>query len=136
MLLVFRSLPEEEGEPIAWSDLSAQVGPLRIARAERRLFRERPELVAYLRRYAGGRAAVPEVDFRRRQLLLVTAGPRSSTGYGVEVLDVRDEGGRLVVRVRERAPRLEERVEPGVTRPYRLISLPAGEEVDVDWLGR
>jgi hypothetical protein len=42
----------------------------------------------------------------------------------------------MTVRVRERTPTLQERVEARVTHPYRLLSLPAGKEVAVDWVGR
>jgi hypothetical protein len=76
------------------------------------------------------------VDFSTQQLLLVTPGPRSSTGYSVEVLSAREDDGEITVRVRERTPRLREKVQPHVTYPYRLISLPAGKNVYVHWLGR
>jgi hypothetical protein len=76
------------------------------------------------------------VDFSTRQLLLVSPGPRSGTGYSVEVVSAREHGAEIIVRIRERAPTLGERVEPRVTYPYRLISLPAGKDVEVDWLGR
>ena len=42
----------------------------------------------------------------------------------------------MTVTVRERIPELGERVEPRVTFPYLLLSLPAGTDVYVDWLGR
>ena len=76
------------------------------------------------------------MDFSTRQLLLVSPGPRSATGYTVEVVSAREHGAEIRVRVRERAPKIDETVEPRVTYPYRLISLPAGKDVDVDWLGR
>jgi PrcB C-terminal len=78
----------------------------------------------------------PQVDFERRQVLLLSPGPRSSTGYALQVEDVRDEGDQIVVTVRERTPRLGERVAPHVTFPYRLLSLPVGKDVYVDWKGR
>ncbi|HYZ19969.1 MAG TPA: protease complex subunit PrcB family protein [Gaiellaceae bacterium] len=69
-------------------------------------------------------------------MLLVSAGPRSSSGYRVEVLSVRRHGGRIDVAVREVTPTLAQRVRPGVTSPYRLLSLPADAAVYVDWRGR
>ena len=42
----------------------------------------------------------------------------------------------VTVTVRERTPRLGERVEPGVAFPFLLLSLPAWKDVYVDWLGR
>jgi hypothetical protein len=125
--------PERDGSPLAWSDLSAEVGPLTIARETKRAFRARVPLAEYLTA-AGGR--VPAVAFERRQLLLVSPGPRSSTGYSMEVLEVRERKGTVTVIVRERTPAVGERVEPRVTFPFRLLSLPAGRDVYVDWRGR
>jgi hypothetical protein len=129
-----RLLPEGTSEPVSWGDLSAQVGPLSIGGIERRLFRDQEQLVRYLAR-AHARET-PAVDFSKRQLLLVSTGPRSSTGYSIVILGVEEQDGSITVRVREATPQLEDRVEARVTYPYRLLSLPAGKEVFVDWLGR
>lgn len=134
-LLAAHLLPRNEGRPVAWRDLSPQVGPLTIRRSDARVFRERPKLRTFLRGAHPGRP-LPAVDYSAQQLLLVSPGPRSSTGYSVEVLSVREHGGRITVRIRERTPGLSENVRPGVTYPYRLISLPAGKDVYVDWVGR
>ena len=52
------------------------------------------------------------------------------------MLTVRERGGDITVRVRERTPTLQDRVEARVTHPYRLLSLPGDQEVTVDWVGR
>jgi hypothetical protein len=135
VLLAARLLGEGEDRPVAWRDLSAQVGPLRISDRENRLFREQDELDRYLVR-ASARGTPPQVDFSRRRLLLVSPGPRSSTGYEVDVLSVQEQDGEITVRVRERTPTLQDRIEPRVTHPYRLLSLPADKEIGVDWVGR
>jgi PrcB C-terminal len=135
VLLAISLLPERKGRSIAWRDLTMQVGPLTIVDRELRLFREEEELDRYLAR-AKARGATPQIDFSRRQVLLVSPGPRSSTGYEVEVLSVSERGGEITVRVREQTPALEDRVEARVTHPYRLLSLPAGPDVAVDWIGR
>ena len=132
-LVAYSLWPEGEGRSVAWSDLSTGVGPLTITRETRRVFRERKPFAEYL---AGTGGRPPAVDFEVRQLLLVSPGPRSSTGYSVEVSGVRERGGVLTVTVRERSPELGEQVEPRVTFPYRLLSLPAGRDVYVDWRGR
>lgn len=68
---------------------------------------------------------------------MLAAGPRSSTGYGVEVRSVREQRGRIVVRVRERTPELGDRVAARVTSPYRLITLPRrAKPVYIIWEGR
>ena len=125
--------PERAGPPVAWSDLSAEAGPLRITRETKRVFREHTPLAEYLTA-AGGH--VPAVDFERRQVLLVSPGPRSSTGYSMEVRGVRERDGAVTVTVRERTPGHDDPVAPRVTYPFRLLSLPAGRDVYVDWLGR
>lgn len=135
ILLAVRFLPEGKGQAVAWRDLSSQVGPLTIVGPEHRVFRKRSELKSYLRRRRTKRPA-PAVDFSARQLLLVSSGPRSSTGYYVEVLSARERSERITVRVRERSPRLGADVRARVTYPFRLISLPAGPDVYVDWVGR
>jgi hypothetical protein len=134
VLLAVRLLPQGKSEPVPWRDLSAQVGPLSIAGTERRLFRDQEQLARYLAR-AHARET-PAVDFSKRQLLLVSTGPRSSTGYSIEILGVEEQYGSITVRLREATPELEDRVEARVTYPYRLLSLPAGKEVFVDWRGR
>jgi hypothetical protein len=126
--------PEESGRPVAWSDLAPRVGPLAVPRETRQLFRSRSQLDRYLRRLGSNQP--PTFDFERRQLLLVSPGPRSSTGYVLQVEDVRDKDGRIVVTVREQTPGLDDRVVARVTFPYRLLSLPAGKDVYVDWKGR
>ena len=134
VLLAVRLLPEETSEPVALRDLSAQVGPLSIAGTERRLFRDQEQLSRYLARTHA--RETPTVDFSKRQLLLVSTGPRSSTGYSIEILGVEEQDGKITVRVREVSPRLDDRVEARVTYPYQMLSLPADRDVVVDWLGR
>lgn len=135
VLLAIRLLAEGESQPVAWRDLTAQVGPLQITDRENRLFRDEEELAGYLAQ-AKARGSAPQVDFSQRQLLLVSPGPRSSTGYEVEVLSVREQDGEVTVRVREQTPTLQDHVDARVTYPYRLLSLPTDKEVAVDWLGR
>jgi PrcB C-terminal len=125
--------PEGKGEPVEWSNLS--LGPLPIPRETKRVFRSERQLASFLTRVeATGRA--PRVDFARRQLLLVSPGPRSSTGYTIEISKVRRHGDRIDVVVRERTPSLDSDVAPRVTSPYRLVSLPRDAAVYVDWRGR
>jgi hypothetical protein len=135
LVLVLQAVwPEGEGTPVMWSDVSAAVYPLSFTRETKRVFRSEPQLASYLARVGASRR--PRFDFGTRQLLLVSPGPRSSTGYGVEVVGVRRHGDRIDVVVRERAPSLNERVTARVSFPYRLLSLPRDGDVYVDWRGR
>jgi hypothetical protein len=79
----------------------------------------------------------PRLDFGRREAILVTVGPRSSTAYVLRVESVTEHGGTIDVVVRERTPTLGERVMPHLTYPFRLITLPkSGKHVHVRYAGR
>jgi hypothetical protein len=116
---------------VAWSDVSNDVAPVTTADLTRRLFRT----PAQFHELFGSETQAP-ADFSTRQLLLVAPGPRSSTGYSVQVLSVTERGDRITVKLRERTPTLAVHVQARVTYPYRLLSLPAGKDVFVEWVGR
>jgi hypothetical protein len=123
---------------VAYADLTSQVGPLQFTRIYRSVFRSRSSLLNVLEHMNPGRPVrLPPVDFTRHELYLVAAGPRSSTGYDLRIVRVRDEGDRVVVVVHERTPTLGEPVQARVTYPFRLIALPrSGKPVSLKWPGR
>jgi hypothetical protein len=102
-----------------------------------RVFRSNGELRRYVAQAEPGRRVAGVGLPRGAGLVLVTTGPRSSSGYSIEVLRVVEERSRIVVHAVERAPRLGESVRSEVTSPYRLLVLrrPA-KPVVVDWQGR
>ena len=124
--------------PLAWQDLTRQLGPAELPRPAGRVFGSAEELRRYLIAAMPGRTPkLPRIDFRRREAMLLATGPRSSTGYRVEVESVREERSRVVVHVRERTPSLGDRVAARVTYPYRLITLPRrNKPVELIWEGR
>jgi hypothetical protein len=124
-------LPHGKSRPVAWSDVSEGVAPVLTPGLTQRVFRT----PAQFHEFFGSVAQAP-VDLSARQLLLVSPGPRSSTGYAVRILSVTERGDRITVKVRERTPALADHVEARVTYPYRLLSLPADKTVYVDWAGR
>ena len=130
--LVAFLVPESKSRPVEWHAFS--LGPLQITYQQRRLFRDERQLESYLARTGAKR--VPKIDFSSRQLLLLSTGARSSSGYGIDVLGATEKEGEITVKVRERSPGIADHVDPHVTYPYRLISLPAGKDVFVDWTGR
>ncbi|MDQ2968591.1 MAG: protease complex subunit PrcB family protein [Actinomycetota bacterium] len=123
---------------VPYTDLTRRAGPLEFTRITRDLFRERNGLLNVLERNNPGRPIdLPDIDFARREIYLVAAGPRSSTGYKLRVVRVRDEGDHIVVVVHERTPSLDDRVQARVTYPFVLISLPHSDEpVKLKWPGR
>lgn len=121
--------------PLAWRDLTARTlaEPPSSGLA---VFSSRAELRGALT--VGGRSAtVPPIDFARRDAILVSAGPRSSGAYELDVLAVTEERRRIVVSVRERTPSL---ARPGAARlvfPFRLITIERRDKnVTLDWRGR
>jgi PrcB C-terminal len=107
-------------------------------RVVRQAFLARSDFAKYLRRAMPGNAPrIPPIDWARREAILVAAGPRSSTGYDLRVVDVHETSDRLVVAVRERTPSLGEPVEARVTYPFRLITIPrSSKRLFLHWEGR
>jgi len=119
-------------------DLTRQAGPLEFTHITRDLFRDREALLDVVQQNNPGRAIrLPSIDFGRREVYLVATGPRSSTGYVLEVLRVQDVGDHIVVVVHERTPSLGDAVQARVTYPFRLIALPRSDKpVRLKWPGR
>jgi hypothetical protein len=71
-----------------------------------------------------------------RERILVSPGPRSSTGYGVQVVRVVEQRRQILLEVRELTPRLGQRVQARVTYPYTLVEIPrTRKHVALHWLG-
>jgi len=127
-----------KARPVAYTDLTGQIGALEFTRITRDVYRSREALLAVLERNNPGRPIeLPPIDFAHREAYLVATGPRSSTGYALEILGVRDTGSRIVVTVHERTPSLGDPVRARVTYPYRLITLRRSDKpVKLKWPGR
>ena len=98
------------------------------------VFADDEELSDHLSRAIGatGIASIPASRW-----VIVATGARSSTGYELRLVRSTEERGRIVVFVRERTPSVRDRVEPRVTYPFLLLSLPLGEKpVRVELEGR
>jgi PrcB C-terminal len=127
-----------EARPVRYIDLTRQAGPLEFTRIYRSLYRTPSALLDILEQMnPGSPIHLPPIDWRRQEIYLVAAGPRSSTGYDLRIVRVRDNGDHLTVVVRERTPSLGDPVEARVTYPFRLIALPRTDKpVTLKWLGR
>jgi protease stability complex PrcB-like protein len=124
--------------PVRYVDLTRSVGPLEFTHIAVATFGDRAKLIEVLERNnPGRRIRVPRIDFTNHVAYLVAAGPRSSTGYALEIVRVRDEGDRVLVVVHERTPSVGEPVRARVTYPFRLIVLPRLDKpVKLKWPGR
>jgi hypothetical protein len=123
---------------IPYENISARLRAPEFPRPVRSIFRSRDDLSDYLDHAMPGRApAVPPIDFGRREAILIAAGPRSSTGYALRVVSVRDAGSKVAVTLRERTPRLGDAVTPRVTYPFVLLTVPrSGKSLLVRYIGR
>jgi len=123
---------------VPYVDLTRQTGQLEFTRITRDVFRDRAALLDVLERNNPGRTIrLPNIDFERSDVYLVAAGPRSSSGYELQVLRVQDLGDHIVVVVHERTPSLGNAVQARVTYPSRLIALPrSSKPVKLKWPGR
>lgn len=113
-------------KPIAYEDITSELrGPVEFPRLVRSIFRTRDDFTAYLRDTMPGRAPnVPRIDFARREAILIASGPRSSTGYKLRVVNVRETRDRVAVTVKETTPKLGEPVAARLTYPFVLITIP------------
>jgi hypothetical protein len=109
------------GESVAWQDRSAALTRAQLVRPAYEVFRDRKAFERFLDERVAAAVTVPAIDFDRDLAVLLALGPRSSTGYRVDVEGVSEERGRIVIRARERSPRLGERVVARVDYPLKLI---------------
>jgi PrcB C-terminal len=123
---------------IAWQDATGRMGPVLWPKSVTRSFWRQRQLTRYLARTFPQRPpAAPRFDFTRSKLILVAAGPRSSTGYGVEIVRVTGHRSTIVVLAHETTPALGAHLTPRLTSPYLLITIPAtAKRVYVQWQGR
>ncbi len=112
---------------LPWVDVS--LGPVAFPASTIHTYRSNRPLRRYVLVADPGRK-VHDVDFGdgRYEAILVTLGPRSSSGYSIDVRSVEEQRSRIVVRARQRAPRLRQPVLPFVTYPYRLLRVPARDK--------
>jgi PrcB C-terminal len=123
---------------VRYVDLTRSVGPLEFTHITVATFEDRAKLIEVLQRNNPGRRInVPRIDFENHVAYLVATGPRSSTGYVLNIVRVNENDDRVQVVVHERAPSLGEPVRARVTYPFRLIVLPRLDKpVKLKWPGR
>jgi protease stability complex PrcB-like protein len=123
--------------PVAWKDVSREVGPARWARPTISVVHDSDKLAKLFQvALLPPRPKPPSIAFAKNDAVVITVGPRSSTGYSLHVVRV-TQSGNLDILVRERTPRLGEKVEPVITYPYLLLVVPKlDKHVSVHYDGR
>ena len=124
--------------PVAWRDLTPQLGTVEFTRKVTAVYRSRAAFANLLEATMPGRAPQPPpVDWSRDEVLVIALGPRSSTGYSLRVLRAIERRRGIDVYARERTPSLGEPVTARVTYPYRaLVMRDSSKPVYVKLQGR
>jgi PrcB C-terminal len=136
--VIWTQVVESSSKRLAWDDVTAQMPDVLWPKSVTRSFWKRRQVVRYLARtFPAGPPRVPRFDFTRRRLILVAAGPRSSTGYRVEIVRITERRSTIDVLAREITPSLGDHTTARLTSPYRLIAIPAtSKRVYVQWQSR
>src|SRR5262245_55799000 len=71
-----------------------------------------------------GRPASPPVDFDTEMVVAVFLGTRPTSGYAVEITQVRASGQGIDVTYRERTPPPGSLLRPVLTIPFHIIRIP------------
>jgi hypothetical protein len=108
---------------LPWLDLTNVVGPLNVPHATTRELPGPKTFALYLRLHRAERH-VPPPDFKHGIVLVIAVGPRSSTGYSLQVLRVTEQRSRVIVKLRENAPTLADPGKARITYPYRMLTFP------------
>ena len=126
-----------KARPVAYTDLTAKAGPLEFTHITVDVEHTRSQLLGVLAwNNPGRKIQLPPIDYTRKETFVVAGGPRSSTGYALEIVRIQEKGGHISVVVRERTPSLGEPVQVRVTYPFRLLILDSDKPVHLKWLGR
>jgi hypothetical protein len=103
----------------------------------RQAFKTQAAFAKYVQHESPGIGHLPSIDWANREAILISAGPRSSTGYVLRIVSVRETAHHVVVTVHEDTPTLGEPVRARVTYPYRLITIArTSKPLFLHWPGR
>ena len=109
---------------LAWQDLNHGLGRVEFTRKVTAVYHSRAPFARLLEATMPGRAPrTPALDFGKREAIVVSLGPRSSTGYSLRVERVVERRRGIYVYLRERTPSLSDPVTARVTYPYRAIAI-------------
>lgn len=77
--------------------------------------------------------AEPPVDFTKEMFALASLGQKPTGGYSVEIVGIRQVGGKLRILVSERAPEPGEVVPQVITQPWHAVVIPRTDD-EVEWM--
>jgi protease stability complex PrcB-like protein len=115
-----------------------RLGHVEFTRKVSGVYRSRRSLERLLASTMPGRAPrAPAVDFKRDEVVVVSLGPRSSSGYALKVVRLVERRRGIYLTLREQTPSLGEPVAARVTYPYLALAVPrTGKSLYVKLQGR
>ena len=104
--------------------MTPQLGQIEFTRRVTAVYHSRAPFVRLLEATMPGRVpTVPPHNWSRDQVVVIALGPRSSTGYSLQIMRVVEGRRGIYVYAREQTPSLGEPVAARVTYPYRVLSM-------------
>jgi hypothetical protein len=109
---------------VQWADLTHRMGTIEFTRRVQGVYHSRAAFERLLEATMPGRVPkLPPHDWARNQVVVIALGPRSSTGYSLQIERVVDRRRGIYVYAHERTPSLGEPVEARVTYVYRVLAM-------------
>jgi PrcB C-terminal len=116
-----------DAHELGWRDLTPRLGRVEFTRKVTAVYHSRAPFARLLEATMPGRTPQPpRVDFSHDEVVVLSLGPRSSTGYSLTILRIVERRRGIDVYVREQTPSLGDPVEARVTYPYRALAIPRG----------
>jgi hypothetical protein len=113
-----------DAHPLAYRDLTRRIGRVEFTRRVTGVYHSRGALQRLLDSTMPGRAPkAPPLDYSHDEVVVVSLGPRSSSGYSLRVVRLVERRRGIYLTLRELAPTLGEPVDPLVTYPYRALAI-------------
>ncbi len=78
---------------------------------------------------AGGRApgSLPEVDFSKDMVILVTMGRKNTGGYSIQITRVEPVGNKLRITVKRTSPPPGAMTIQALTAPFNMVAVPKSD---------
>jgi hypothetical protein len=116
-LMLLQTGPGEQRRVVERGDQSNIDAPRQVAA------RTAAEWTALWRQHAPDRPQ-PAVDLQKEMVVGLFLGSRPTAGFGIDLVETRDEQGTLVVVYRETTPPRDALTAQMLTFPYILVALP------------
>lgn len=111
-------------EELTWEVVARGSQAVGFQGASYQLVTSRDELIALWQRAYGSQLTVPplpELDYRRETVVALFLGSKPTGGYGVDVVDARDEGGELYLDLRLTEPGPGTITTQALTSPWLVL---------------